>query len=66
MLVLGNVLRQDGLGTLVPLVDRAAALGTVGQPAQTLPPGSFVVLGLTFVAGIAATIWQFTYADCNQ
>jgi len=37
-----------------------------GRPAQTLPPGSFIVLVLTFTAGIAATMWQFTYADNNQ
>ena len=38
----------------------------VGQPMQTLPPGSFVVLALTFAAGVAGTVWQFIYADNHQ
>ncbi len=66
MLVLGNVFARTGWAPWFPWSIGALLLGTVGQPAQTLPPGSFVVLGLTFIAGIAATIWQFNYADCNQ
>jgi ABC-2 type transport system permease protein len=38
----------------------------VGQAAQALPTGSYVVLALTFVAGIAATILQLRYADNAQ
>ena len=38
----------------------------VGQPVQTLPLGSFLVVGLTFAAGIAGTIAQLRYADNMQ
>jgi ABC-2 type transport system permease protein len=37
----------------------------VGQP-QTLPVGSFLVLALTFLAGVAATIAQLRFADNVQ
>ncbi len=40
-------------------------LGMVGTP-QTLPSGSYVVLIVTFVAGIAATIAQLRFADNAQ
>ena len=64
--MLGNVFARTGWAPWFPWSIGALLLGTVGQPTQGLPPGSFVVLGLTFIAGIAATIWQFNYADCNQ
>ena len=44
----------------------ALLIGAVGQPVESLPPGSYVVVGLTFLAGIAATIMQFRYADNTQ
>lgn len=66
MLVLGNVLAKTGWAPWFPWSIVPLLIGVVGQPAQTLPPGSFVVLALTFVVSIAATIWRFTYADCNQ
>jgi hypothetical protein len=42
-----------------------ALVGIVGKPA-TLPVGSYVVLGITFVVGVAATIAQLRYADNAQ
>jgi ABC-2 type transport system permease protein len=41
-------------------------VGMVGSPTETLPGSSFVVLALTFVAGVAATLAQFVYADNTQ
>ena len=40
--------------------------GMVGQPVAALPAGSYVVLTVTFVAGIAATVAQLRYADNVQ
>ena len=48
--------RQDRLGRVVPVVDRAAADRHGGRPGQTLPAGSYVVVALTFVVGVAGTI----------
>ena len=41
-------------------------VGSVGQRATALAPGSVVVVGLTFLAGIAATVAQLRYADNTQ
>jgi hypothetical protein len=47
--------------SIVPL-----SIGMVGQPVQTLPLGSYVVVAFTFLAGIVATILQTRYADNTQ
>lgn len=66
MLALGNILAKTGWAVWFPWSIVPLLIGIVGKPMQTLPPGSFVVLALTFVVGVAATIWQFIYADNNQ
>jgi ABC-2 type transport system permease protein len=66
MLALGNVFAKTGWAAWFPWSIVPLLIGMVGQPAQTLPPGSFVVLALTFTAGVAATVWQFIYADNHQ
>jgi ABC-2 type transport system permease protein len=38
----------------------------IGQAVQTMPASSYVVVALTFLAGIAATILQLRYADNTQ
>jgi ABC-2 type transport system permease protein len=38
----------------------------VGKPTQTLPTSSYVVVALTFLAGIVATVLQLRYADNTQ
>ena len=48
------------------MVDRPAVIGTIGQPVQTMPASSYVLVALTFLAGIAATILQLRYADNTQ
>ena len=66
MLALGNIMAKTGWAVWFPWSIVPLLIGVVGRPVQTLPPGSFIVLALTFAAGIAATIWQFIYADNNQ
>ena len=66
MLALGNIMTKTGWAVWFPWSIVPLLIGVVGRPVQTLPPGSFIVLALTFTAGIAATIWQLIYADNNQ
>ena len=66
MLALGNIMTKTGWAVWFPWSIVPLLIGVVGRPVQTLPPGSFIVLALTFAAGIAATIWQLIYADNNQ
>jgi ABC-type transport system involved in multi-copper enzyme maturation permease subunit len=66
MLALGNIMTKTGWAIWFPWSIVPLLIGVVGRPVQTLPPGSFIVLALTFTAGIAATIWQLIYADNNQ
>ena len=67
MLALGNVFSKTGWATWFPWSIVAALIGTVGATRRTtLAPGSFVVVALTFLAGIAATIAQLRYADNAQ
>ena len=53
-----------GLAVVVEIVP--LMVGTVGDPVQALPAGSYVVVALTFVVGVAATIAQLRYSDCAQ
>lgn len=66
MLALGQVFSKTGWATWFPWSVVPLFIGTVGRPVQTLPPGSFVVVTLTFLAGVAATIAQLRYADNTQ
>lgn len=66
MLALGNVFAKTGWAIWFPWSIVPLFIGAVGQPVQTLPPGSFVVVALTFLAGIAATVAQLRYADNAQ
>ena len=66
MLALGNVFAKTGWAAWFPWSIVPLLIGMVGQPVLTLPPGSFVVLAITFTAGIAATILQFIYTDNHQ
>jgi len=66
MLALGNVFSKTGWALWFPWSIVPLSIGMVGQPVHALPVGSFVVVGLTFVVGIVATIWQLRYADNTQ
>lgn len=66
MMALGNVFAKTGWAAWFPWSIVPLLIGLIGQPVQTLPPGSFIVLALTFAVGVAATAGQFVYADNNQ
>jgi ABC-2 type transport system permease protein len=66
MLLLGMGFGATGWGKWFPWSIVPLVAGVAGPRTETLAPGSLVVLGITCVAGVAATIWQFTYADNNQ
>jgi len=65
-LLLGMGFGATGWGKWFPWSIVPLYAGVAGPRIETLAPGSLVVLGITCVAGVAATIWQFTYADNNQ
>jgi ABC-2 type transport system permease protein len=66
MLALGDVLSHTGWAPWFPWSVVPLLIGAVGQRVTTLPPGSYIVVALTFLAGIAATIAQLRYADNAQ
>ena len=66
MLALGNIFARTGWAVWFPWSIAPLLVGMVGKPAASLPAGSYVVVALTFVVGIAATVAQFTYADNTQ
>ena len=66
MMALGNVFGKTGWAEWFPWSIVPLLIGAVGQPVQSLPAGSYVVLAFTFVAGVAATIAQLRYADNSQ
>jgi len=64
-MALGNVFGKTGWAEYFPWSIVPLMIGMVGTP-QSLPAGSYVVLGLTFVVGVAATIAQLRFADNAQ
>jgi len=65
MLAAGNLFGKTGWAEWFPWSIVPLMIGMVGTP-QVLPAGSYTVLALTFVAGIAATIAQLRFADNAQ
>ena len=66
MMALGNLFGHTGWSVWFPWSIVPSLIGMVGNPVETLPAGSYVVLALTFAAGVAATIAQLRYADNTQ
>lgn len=66
MLALGNLFGKTGWAVWFPWSIVPLMIGTVGNPVESLPAGSYVVVALTFVAGIVAAILQLRYADNAQ
>jgi ABC-type transport system involved in multi-copper enzyme maturation permease subunit len=67
MLVLAQVFGKTGWGPWFPWSIVASFVGSVGGLAvPSIARGSVVVVLLTFLAGIAATIVQLRYADTTQ
>jgi ABC-2 type transport system permease protein len=65
-LVLGDVFSHTGWAPWFPWSIIPLLIGMVGKPVAALPVGSLVVVLVTFVAGILATIAQLRYADNTQ
>jgi ABC-type transport system involved in multi-copper enzyme maturation permease subunit len=66
MLALGDVLSHTGWAPWFPWSIVPLFIGAIGKPATTVAPGSLVVVALTFLAGVAATIAQLRWADNAQ
>ena len=66
VLALGNLFSKTGWGVWFPWSIVPLIIGTVGTSAESIPLGSIVVVALTFVLGVAATIAQVRYADNAQ
>jgi len=66
MLAAGNLFGRTGWAVYFPYSIVPLMVGTVGNPVDALPLGSYVVVALTFTAGVAATILQLRYSDCAQ
>lgn len=66
MLLLGNVFGSTGWAEWFPWSIVPLLIGSVGRPVESLPAGSYVVVTLTFAAGVAATIAQLRRADNAQ
>jgi ABC-type transport system involved in multi-copper enzyme maturation permease subunit len=66
MLALGDVFSHTGWAAWFPWSIVPLFIGAIGQRATTIAPGSLVVVALTFLAGIAATVAQLRWADNAQ
>lgn len=66
MLALGNLFGKTGWAEWFPWSIVPLLVGMVSDPLQSLPAGSYIVLALTFAAGVVATIAQLRYADNAQ
>lgn len=66
MMALGNVFSKTGWATYFPWSIIPTFVGMVGRPLEALPTASYVIVAVTFFAGIAATIAQLRYADNAQ
>lgn len=66
MMALGNLFGKTGWAEFFPWSIVPSLIGMVGQPVAGLPAASYVILALTFVVGIGATIAQLRYADNSQ
>lgn len=64
-LVLGNVLGATGWGRWFPWSIVPLFAGVAGPRVETLAPGSLVVVALTCVAGVAATVAQVSSGDLD-
>jgi ABC-type transport system involved in multi-copper enzyme maturation permease subunit len=65
-LALGDVLTHTGWAAWFPWAVVPLFVGAVGNRQTEIAPGSVVVVALTFLLGIAATIAQLRYADSVQ
>ncbi|HSK47124.1 MAG TPA: hypothetical protein VLA05_03860, partial [Coriobacteriia bacterium] len=62
----GNVIGSTGWAPWFPWSIVPILVGSVGQPVDALPAGSYVVVAATFALGVAGTIWHLRWADNAQ
>ncbi|HET6351294.1 MAG TPA: ABC transporter permease [Coriobacteriia bacterium] len=65
MMALGNLLGHTGWSAWFPWSIVPSLIGMVSSPA-VLPVGSYVVVALTFGAGVAGSVWLIRTADNTQ
>jgi hypothetical protein len=63
MLVMGSIFGATGWGKWFPWSIVPLFAGVAGPRIEHLVPGSMVVLGATFAAGIALGVWELRNAD---
>ena len=63
MMALGDLFSHTGWSPWFPWSIVPSLIGMVGRPVSSLPAGSYVIVALTFVVGIAGTIAQLRWAD---
>ncbi|MBN1596406.1 ABC transporter permease [candidate division FCPU426 bacterium] len=66
MLLMGNILGATGWGKWFPWAIVPMLAGMAGPRVEVLAPGSLAVVGITFFAGVALTIWQLRFGDNTQ
>jgi ABC-2 type transport system permease protein len=66
MLAVGDVLSHTGWAAWFPWSIVPQFIGAIGNPATAIAPASLIVIAVTFVAGVAATIAQLRWADNTQ
>ncbi len=66
MLLLGNVFGATGWGKWFPWSIVPLFAGVAGPRVETLAPGSLLVIALTFLGGVGATVAHVRYADNLQ
>ena len=66
MLALGNLFGKTGWAEWFPWSVVPLLIGMVSDPLQTLPAASYVVVALTFAAGVTGMLVQQRRADCAQ
>jgi len=66
MLALGNVFSHTGWAAWFPWSIVPLFIGSIGEPSTTIATSSLVIVALTFLAGIAASIAQLRWADNAQ
>lgn len=66
MLLAGNLVGTTGWAPWFPWSIVPILVGSVGEPVAGLPVGSYVVVALTFFAGVGAAVAQQKWQDLSQ
>jgi len=66
MMALGNLFLRTGWAVWFPWSIVPSMIGTVGNPVESLPAASYIMLAFTSAAGVLGTILTLRYADNAQ